>query len=162
MASTRRADTEPPSKLTSAPTPSVSIEVTSHPSRTSAPAAHATAASSSVNAPIPPTGTSQSPVPLPITWYRKQRFWRSDSSSSPANVPISASVPTIPRSKSSSKYLRSTCPSGRSKSASHAARSPTRARICARERSGSVNVGNTACATRAVSSSNAAQLAPGG
>ena len=68
LASTRRAGTEPPSKNTSAPTPSVSIEVTSHPSRTSAPAAHASAASSSVNAPIPPTGTSQSPVSLPITW----------------------------------------------------------------------------------------------
>ena len=68
----------------------------------------------------------------------------------------------IPRSKSSSKYLRRTCPSGRSNSASHAARSPTRARSCARERSGSVSVGNTARATLPVSSSNAAQFAPGG
>ena len=48
--------------------------------------------SAPVTAPIPPTGTSQSPVPLPITWYRKQRFWRRSASCAPANVPISASV----------------------------------------------------------------------
>ena len=39
---------------------------------------------------MPPTGTSQSPVPPPITWYRKQRFWRRLSSSADANVPMSA------------------------------------------------------------------------
>ena len=66
--STWRACTDPPSKRTSAATPSVSIEVTSTPSWISAPAPYAIPASGSVSAPIPPTGTSQSPVPLPITW----------------------------------------------------------------------------------------------
>ena len=42
--------------------------VTSTPQRSSAPARAAAPASAAVSAPMPPTGTSQSPVPLPITW----------------------------------------------------------------------------------------------
>ena len=66
-----------------------------------APAARATRASASETTPIPPTGTSQSPVPPPITWYRKQRFWRRSSPWACANVPINASVSTTPATTSS-------------------------------------------------------------
>ena len=77
------------------------IAVTSTPVRTCAPAATAASRSAAVSAPMPPIGTSQSPVPPPMAWYRKQRFWRRPGSSSGANVPISPSVSTTPRTRSS-------------------------------------------------------------
>ena len=55
-----------------------------------------------MTAPIPPIGTSHSPVPPPIRWYRKHTFWASAGSSVRANVPISASVAMTPRTRSSS------------------------------------------------------------
>ena len=122
----------------------------------SAPAADAIPASDSVSAPIPPTGTSQSPVPLPITWYRKQRFWRSvvvDAREGP-DQRVGGDDPAL---EVVLEVARSTSPSGRSTSASQAASSPTRARSASRESSGSVSVGKTAVATRPVSSENAAQ-----
>ena len=60
--------------------------------------------------PMPPTGTSQSPVPPPITWYRKQRFWRRLSSSADENVPIRPSVSAMPRAMSVSSDARSIAP----------------------------------------------------
>ena len=48
--------------------PSGSTETTSAPVSTVAPAATAARASPSVTAPMPPTGTSQSPVPPPMRW----------------------------------------------------------------------------------------------
>ena len=45
-----------------------STDVTSAPVRIVAPAETAAAASESVSAPMPPTGTSQSPVPPPMRW----------------------------------------------------------------------------------------------
>ncbi len=58
----------PSSYVTSATLPSVAMPVTSAPVTISAPAARAASASASVKAPMPPIGTSQSPVPPPITW----------------------------------------------------------------------------------------------
>ena len=66
--------------------------------------------------PIPPTGTSQRPVPPPITWYRKQRLAARSWAS--ANVPIRASVSTIPRTVSSRSRRSISSPIGRSTSAS--------------------------------------------
>ena len=48
--------------------PSGSIAVTSAPVRISAPAARAARARAALTAPIPPTGTRQAPVPLPMRW----------------------------------------------------------------------------------------------
>ena len=48
--------------------PPGSTETTSAPVSTVAPAATAARASPSVTAPMPPTGTSQSPVPPPMRW----------------------------------------------------------------------------------------------
>ena len=125
------------------------MAVTSAPQRSSAPAARAAASSSAVTAPMPPMGTSQWPLPLPITWYRKQRFWRRSASCAPAKVPMSASVSAIPRSVSSPRQSSMSSPMGRSTSAAHAASSPTSARRSAAERSGSVIVGHSARAARA-------------
>ncbi len=66
----------------------------------SAPWPAAAAASAPLTAPMPPIGTSQSPVPPPSRWYRKQTFCSSDGSSARANVPISASVAITPRTRS--------------------------------------------------------------
>ena len=44
------------------------MRVTGVPTRSSAPARSAASASAPVSAPMPPTGMSQWPVPLPITW----------------------------------------------------------------------------------------------
>jgi hypothetical protein len=99
---------------------------------------------------MPPTGTSQSPVPLPITWYSKHRFCRSESSPARANVPISASVRTTPRTVSWPNSRSITAASGCSNSASQASSSPASARNSARVRSGSVSVGNTRRASAAV------------
>ena len=65
-----------------------------------APASRAARSSSPDTAPIPPTGTSQSPVPPPIRWYRKQMFCCRSSSPARAKVPIRASVSTTPRTRS--------------------------------------------------------------
>jgi hypothetical protein len=130
--------------------PSGSIAVTSAPVTIRAPAADATRVSSVVSAPIPPTGTSQSPVPLPMTWYRKHLFWRSSGSSVGANVPMSASVATMPRTVSSAKLDSITSLSGRSNSASHARASPTAFRSCSLPGSGPVRVGKTRPATEPV------------
>ena len=66
----------------------------------SAPWPVAAAASAPLTAPMPPIGTSQSPVPPPSRWYRKQTFCVSDGSSARANVPINASVAITPRTRS--------------------------------------------------------------
>lgn len=55
-------------KDTSAHRPSVATDITSCPVAISAPAARAASASAPVTAPMPPTGTSQSPVHWPMTW----------------------------------------------------------------------------------------------
>ena len=97
--------------------------------------------------PIPPTGTSQWPLPPPITWYRKQRFWRRSRAWARLNVPIRASVSTTPRAVSPARRDSISSPSGRSNSADHAASSATWARIASRSRNGSSSVGNTRRAT---------------
>ncbi|SLH11591.1 Uncharacterised protein [Mycobacteroides abscessus subsp. abscessus] len=66
------------------------------------------------------------------------------------NVPISASVKTMPRTVSSAKVAVRASPSGRSNTAAQVRSSSTRARSSARVGSGSVRVGNTRCASRAV------------
>ncbi len=70
--STRRAVTlrvvMPSCQPTSAPSGLVRIELTPAPVTISAPAEVALRARASVTAPMPPTGTRHSPVPLPIRW----------------------------------------------------------------------------------------------
>ena len=143
--STSRPATRVPSARVTAP--SGSTEVTSAPVRNSAPAARAVRSRPPLTWPMPPTGTSQSPVPPPITWYRKQRFCRSDASSADANVPMSPSVRAMPRAMSDSSDERSSPPSGRCTSDSHRSPSRTSARISLSRRSGSVTVGKTAPAS---------------
>ncbi len=65
-------------------------------------------------------------------------------------MPISASVSTTPRTRSSSKAASIASPIGRSKTASQAASSPIRLRSPSLVGSGSVSVGNTRSAIRAV------------
>ncbi len=62
--------TSAPSSLQtiSAPSSPASIATASTPVRSCAPACAAASASASVSAPIPPTGTSHSPLQRPITW----------------------------------------------------------------------------------------------
>ena len=81
--------------------PSVRTPTTSTPVTSSAPRFSAAAASCADTVPMPPTGTSQWPVPPPTTWYRKQRL--ASRSWAWVNVPISASVSTMPRTVSSAK-----------------------------------------------------------
>ena len=99
---------------------------------------------------MPPTGTSHLPVPLPITWYRKQRFWRSSGSSAGANVPIVASVSTTPRTRSDENVDSSVADSGSSNNSRHTASLSTSLRISSRGRSGSVRVANSRGATPAI------------
>ena len=89
---------------------------------------------------MPPTGTFQGP---PTTWYKKHRFWRRWASSAGANVPIKASVRTVPRVRSSSNVRSISSEIGVSNSALQASSSPTTRRNSSRERSGSVSVGKT-------------------
>lgn len=130
--------------------PSGVTPVTSCPVTSSAPARRAEAASASVTAPMPPTGTSQSPVLPPITWYRKQRFCRSDGSCAEAKVPIRPSVSTTPRTRSSANRSSIVTPSGCSNTACQVASSATRSRNAARVGSGSVSEGKTRAASRRV------------
>ena len=104
--------------------PSASIETTSAPVTSSAPAWRAAAASAADSAPMPPTGTSQLP---PTTWYRKQRFWRNSGSSAGANVPINPSVRTVPRVTSLVNVRSISSDSGVSNSESHVASSSRQA-----------------------------------
>ncbi len=136
--------------VTSARRPSVSMRVTSWPVRRWAPAAWAASARASVRAPMPPTGTSQSPVPPPMTWYRKQRFWSRVGSWASAKVPMRASVRTTPRTRSSAKVRSRVAPRGSSKSIRQVSASSTRARSSARVGSGSVRVGKIRRAARPV------------
>lgn len=57
-----------PRHLTSTPSPATCTDHTSRPVSILAPAARATRSSSPVTAPMPPTGTRHSPVPLPMRW----------------------------------------------------------------------------------------------
>jgi hypothetical protein len=66
--STNRAPTSRPPNTTDPAVPSTDTPVTGSPVTISTPAADATRSNSAVTAPIPPTGTLHSPVPLPITW----------------------------------------------------------------------------------------------
>jgi hypothetical protein len=94
---------------------------------------------------MPPTGTRHSPVPLPIRWYRKHRFWIRDSSWRDANVPMTESVATTPRTVSSVKRRSIVSPRGRSMSSSQSAES-TDERSAAADCSGSSSVGAMAAA----------------
>ena len=126
--------------------PSGDIAVTGAAVRICAPAARAARSSSLVTRPIPPTGTSQSPVPPPMTWYRKHRFCRRDGSSAAANVPIRPSVSTMPRAISDVTDARTRPPSGCSTSASHRPSSPHRALISGADGRGEVIDGKVAAA----------------
>ena len=146
----RSLDAAPRGDVTSAPTPSVSIDTprpaAAHDPR---PARAATAASASVSAPMPPTGTSHRPVPLPITWYRKQRFWRAARSSAAANVPIGASVSATPRTRSDETCPRAS-PTAAARTAAPYGLVVDQPRSSSRARSGSVIVANSRGATPAI------------
>ena len=66
--STNRASKVSEPQTTAAVLPSDSTDVTSAPVTICAPASRATRSSSAVTAPLPPTGTFHSPVPLPMMW----------------------------------------------------------------------------------------------
>ncbi len=123
--------------------------------RSSAPAERAAPVSASTTAPIPPTGTSQSPVPPPITWYRKQRFCASVTSWAPAKVPMSASVRTTPRTRSWATLRSTSSPSGVCRSSHHAC--PIAALASAVVGSGSVMLGKSAWASAWVRSPKVCQ-----
>lgn len=70
LTSTHLAETacSAPSASRKVTSPAGSTCRTSMPERSSAPAARAASARAPVTAPMPPTGTFQSPVPFPTTW----------------------------------------------------------------------------------------------
>ena len=105
---------------------------------------------------MPPTGMSQWPVPRPTTWYRKQRL--ASRSWAWVNVPISASVSTMPRERVVGDVLaRCASPIGRSTNIRHAS-SPMRRRKSPALRSGSVSVGNTRSAIVAIAGPRAPRI----
>ena len=142
----------PPTCSLQVTSPSGVTRVTVTSVRIVAPARRAAISSSPETWPMPPTGTSQSPVPPPITWYSRQRFCSRPGSASEAKVPMSASVAITPRTRSWPTARSMASAIGASTISDQADAAPAASRAAALVGRGSVRVGNRAVANRVVRS----------